>query len=80
MDRFTSEAPSALRSIKRVVSGLPPDDTVCPGRRATTLQLVTGYFSLRDTLLERSNVDIAADDPGGDGRATRGRKVSRARR
>jgi molecular chaperone DnaK (HSP70) len=65
VDRFTSEAPSALRSIKRVVSGLSPDDAVSALAGApTALQLMTGYLSsLRHMLLERSNLDISADEP-----------------
>ena len=53
------EAEHAIRSIKRVVQGLMPDDEVLPG--VSALELVTRFLGeLHRAILERSNLDAAA--------------------
>ncbi|MBX3159478.1 MAG: Hsp70 family protein [Deltaproteobacteria bacterium] len=54
----------AIRSIKRVVSALAPDEPV-PGLGGTTaLELVVAFLAdLRTQLLTRSNLEVAAGEP-----------------
>ena len=65
LDRLSGTTPSALRSIKRTVSTMSPDQEV----RAlegwpTALELTTRYLErLRHLLVERSNLDITKGEP-----------------
>ena len=53
-------APDSLRSLKRAISGLGPDDQV-PGLGASALDLYTGFLrQLRADLLERSTLELPA--------------------
>ncbi|HTU57268.1 MAG TPA: Hsp70 family protein, partial [Polyangiales bacterium] len=63
-EQLTSSAPSALRSIKRVVSALSPDETVTAlSSTPTALQLTTAYLQrLRHMIVEHSNLDVGADE------------------
>ena len=58
------EAEHAIRSIKRVVQTLGPEELV-PGLPGTTsLDLVTVFLAeLRRALVERSNLELTADEP-----------------
>lgn len=64
-ERLSTDAPSALRSIKRVVSNLSPDDTVSAlFGHPTALALMTDYLlGLRRLLIERSNLDVDPEEP-----------------
>lgn len=55
----------ALRSVKRAVSGLAPDDSVpFAGADRSALDLAAACLShVRDTILERSNLDVSRDEP-----------------
>jgi len=47
----------AIRSVKRVATGVAPDDEVLPG--ITALDLVTHFLAeLRDAIVEKSNLDV----------------------
>jgi len=65
VERLTGDTPSALRSIKRVVSALSPDDGIAALAGApTALELTTQYLAgLRRALFERSNLDLSPDEP-----------------
>ncbi|HET9954261.1 MAG TPA: Hsp70 family protein [Polyangiaceae bacterium] len=65
VERLGGDAPSALRSIKRVVSSLSPDDTVAAlAGQPTALDLTTEYLvRLRRMIVERSNLDVPPDEP-----------------
>jgi molecular chaperone DnaK (HSP70) len=65
VERLTSTAPSALRSIKRVVSALSPDDAVMAlASHPSALDLMTEYLTrLGRMIVERSNLDVGADEP-----------------
>ena len=53
-------APDSLRSLKRAISGLGPDDLV-PGLGASALDLYTGFLrQLRADLFERSTLELPA--------------------
>ena len=60
--RVLPEATHALRSIKRAISAAAPDAEVLPG--VTALALATTFLtSLREAIVERSNLDVGADEP-----------------
>jgi len=63
-EQLTSSAPSALRSIKRVVSALSPDEAVTAlFSSPTALQLTTTYLQrLRQMIVEHSNLDVGPDE------------------
>lgn len=65
VDRLGADAPSALRSIKRVVSALSPDDTIAAlSGTPTALELTTNYLvGLRRMIVERSNLDVDPAEP-----------------
>jgi molecular chaperone DnaK (HSP70) len=65
VERLSSDAPSALRSIKRVVSNLSPDDAIAQLSGApTALELATSYLAaLRRMIIERSNLDVDPEEP-----------------
>lgn len=65
VERLGADAPSALRSIKRVVSGLSPDDTIgVLSGSPTALELTTDYLvGLRRMIVERSNLDVDPAEP-----------------
>lgn len=65
LDRLATHVPSALRSIKRVVSGLSPDDAVSALlSHPSALDLTTEYLRrLARMLVERSNLDVGPDEP-----------------
>jgi len=57
-------AEHAIRSIKRVAATLAPDEPVPGLPEITALELVTAFLSgLRQVLVERSNIELAEDDP-----------------
>jgi len=61
-DALSSEDGVLLRSIKRVVSELAPDDEV-PGAGMSALDLVTGFLShLRSLLVHASSLSPSADE------------------
>ncbi|MBN1607057.1 MAG: Hsp70 family protein [Polyangiaceae bacterium] len=59
------DATAAVPSLKRTISGLAPDDRVLAlDRDVTALELVTRYLAFaRRMLVERSNLEILADEP-----------------
>lgn len=65
VDRLGMKVPSALRSIKRVVSGLSPDDAVSALlNHPSALELTTEYLRrLARLIVERSNLDVGPDEP-----------------
>jgi molecular chaperone DnaK (HSP70) len=65
VERLSGDAPSALRSIKRVVSALSPDDAVSAlFGTPTALALTTDYLiGLRRMIVERSNLDVDPAEP-----------------
>lgn len=57
-------AEHAIRSIKRTIGALAPDDPVPGIPGITALDLATAFLTgLRTSLLERSNLDISPDEP-----------------
>lgn len=65
VDKLSTPTPSALRSIKRVVSNLSPDESVSGLLgNPTALELTTNYLvGLKRLLIERSNLDIDPEEP-----------------
>jgi molecular chaperone DnaK (HSP70) len=65
VEQLSSPAPSALRSIKRVVSNLSPDESVTGlTSTPTALELTTDYLlGLKRLLIERSNLDLDPEEP-----------------
>ncbi|HEY8945660.1 MAG TPA: Hsp70 family protein [Polyangiaceae bacterium] len=65
VEKLTTNVPSALRSIKRVVSSLSPDDTVAGlASHPSALELMAEYLSrLGKMIVEHSNLDVGPDEP-----------------
>ncbi len=63
-EQLTAEAPSALRSIKRVISTLSPDENVRALSGApTALELMTAYLQgLRRMIVDHSNLDVGPEE------------------
>ena len=64
-ERLSADSQSALRSIKRVVSNLSPDDSIAQlSGNPTALELATSYLAgLRRAIIERSNLDVDPEEP-----------------
>jgi molecular chaperone DnaK (HSP70) len=64
-DQLSGDTPSALRSIKRAVSTLSPDESVHGLEGSPTALELTGNYldRLRELLLEKSNLDIPRGEP-----------------